>query len=83
MSVTNAHLYHSIENDLLIPDITNIFEFYTWKLPVIDHTIIIFDIETTVISQTYHAYESCCINKYKQITGKFPIMCDNCDPKYN
>jgi hypothetical protein len=83
MSVTNAHLYHSIENDLLKNEITNIFEFYTWTLPIIKHTIIIFDIETTVISQTYHAYESCCINKYKKITGKFPIMCDNCDPTYN
>ena len=80
MSVTNAHLYHTIEKDLLETD--NAWEFYSWTLPEIKHTIIILGIETTVVSQTYHAYESCCIGKYKSLTGTIPILCDNCDPAY-
>jgi hypothetical protein len=80
MSVTNAHLYHTIEKDLLETD--NAWEFYSWTLPEIKHTITILGIETTVVSQTYHAYESCCIGKYKNLTGTIPILCDNCDPTY-
>lgn len=80
MSVTNAHLYHSIEKDLL--ETESKYEFYTWTLPVVEHIITILGEETKVVSQTYHAYESCCIKKYKSITGIIPIMCDNSDPTY-
>ena len=80
MSVTNAHLYHSIEKDLL--ETESKYEFYTWTLPIVEHTINILGEETKVVSQTYHAYESCCIKKYKSITGIIPIMCDNSDPTY-
>ena len=80
MSVTNAHLYHSIEKDLLETD--SKWDFYTWTLPILEQKINILGIETTVIAQTYHAYESCCIKKYKDITGKIPILCDNSDPTY-
>lgn len=80
MSVTNAHLYHTIEADLLGTD--SVWEFHTWTLPVIQHTINILGMETTVTAQTFHAYESCCIKKYKSISGKIPFLCDNCDPSY-
>jgi hypothetical protein len=80
MSVTNAHLYHSIEKDLLETD--SVWEFYAWTLPEIIHNVDIFGIDTAIISQTFHAYESCCIKKYKAITGHIPIMCDNSDPCY-
>ena len=80
MSVTNAHLYHSIENDLLKSD--SKWEFYTWTLPVLEQKITIFDIETKIIAQTYHVYESCCIKKHKEIIGKIPILCDKSDPTY-
>jgi hypothetical protein len=80
MSVTNAHLYHSIELDLL--DTESKWELYTWTLPVVQQTINILGEETIITSQTYHAYESCCIKKYKTLTGILPILCDNCDPKY-
>lgn len=79
-SITNARLYHSIEKDLL--ETVSVWKVYTWTLPVVKHTINILGTETTVISQTYHAYESCCIKKYKEITGHIPLMCDNCDPIY-
>lgn len=80
MSVTNAHLYHTIEKDLLETECE--WEFYTWALPVIDCTVDILGTETKINVQTYHAYESCCINKYKNLTGHIPILCDNCDPSY-
>ena len=71
---------NSIEKDLL--ETESVWKVYTWTLPVVKHTINILGTETTVISQTYHAYESCCIKKYKEITGHIPLMCDNCDPIY-
>lgn len=80
MSVTNAHIYHTIEKDLIETD--SIWEFYVWKLPIIQHTINILGYDTTIISQTYHAYESCCIKKYKSLTKTLPLLCDNCDPTY-
>jgi hypothetical protein len=70
-SITNARLYHSIEKDLL--ETVSVWKVYTWTLPVVKHTINILGTETTVISQTYHAYESCCIKKYKEITGHIPL----------
>ena len=80
MSVTNAHLYHTIEKDLLDGDST--WEFYTWTLPVVENTINILGTEIKVVAQTYHVYESCCIKKYKDITGTIPLLCDNSDPQY-
>ena len=60
----------------------SIWEFYVWKLPIIQHTISILGYDTIIISQTYHAYESCCIKKYKSLTKTLPLLCDNCDPTY-
>lgn len=79
-SLTNARIYHSIEKDLLYSD--SIWEIYVWELPVTEFTINILGIDTKVVSQTFHAYESRCISKYKELTGKIPILCDNFDPKY-
>lgn len=79
MSVTNAHLYHTIEDDLLRG---NRWEFYSWKLP---HTVVSVDIlgqTIDVIAQTYHAYEARCIELFKTITGHIPQLCDNADPTY-
>lgn len=81
MSVTNAYLYHTIEASL-IHNKKNIWKFYVWDLPIITHEVNILGEETTVISQTFHAYESVCINKYKKTVGKLPLLCDNCDPNY-
>ena len=80
MSVTNAHLYHTIEEDLLAG---NSWEFWTWVLPVISVSVYILGTPTEVIAQTYHAYESRCIQKFKDTTGVIPQLCDNSDPSYN
>ena len=82
MSVTNAHIYHSIESDLLSSITRNKWEFYVWKLPVVSIEVDIFEEKTTIIAQTFHAYETKCIKKYQKHTGKLPPFCDNCDPEY-
>jgi len=79
MSVTNAHLYHTIETDLLLG---NTWEFYSWKLPHTTVEVNILGKMTTVIAQTYHAYESRCIELFRSITGHIPQLCDNADPTY-
>jgi len=80
MSVTNAYLYHSIEKDLLYNDVT--WEFWTWELPVIKLPVNILNVNVEVIAQTFHAYESICIKKFKEVTGHIPLLCDNSDPNY-
>lgn len=80
MSVTNAHVYHTIEQDLLETDST--WEIYTWLLPITTITQNIFGEEVQIIAQTYHAYESCCINLFRSITGSMPFLCNNSDPNY-
>jgi hypothetical protein len=80
MSVTNAYLYHTIENDLLESDL--VWEIWSWKLPVTSVDVIILGEITKVTAQTYHAYESICIKKFKDITGKIPLLCENSDPGY-
>ncbi len=80
MSVTNAHLYHTIEKDLLDTDST--WEIWSWKLPQVIIPVVILNMETNVIAQTYHAFESICINKFKEITGHIPLLCNNSDPGY-
>jgi hypothetical protein len=79
MSVTNAHLYHTIEHDLLLG---NKWEFYSWKLPDTTVPVEIFGEMIQVVAQTYHAYESRCIELFKTITGHIPQLCDNADPTY-
>lgn len=80
MSVTNAYLYHTIEKDLLETDST--WDFYSWELPIIKIPVNILDEEIDVVAQTFHAYESICIKKFKQQTGFIPLLCDNSDPGY-
>lgn len=80
MSVTNAYLYHTIESDLL--EEGNNWEFYSWVLPCITIPICIVGEEVNVIAQTFHAYESVCIKKFKDTTGSIPLLCDNSDPTY-
>ena len=80
MSVTNAHLYHTIEDDLLKG---NTWEFWTWTLPTVSVTVDIMGTDTTVIAQTYHAYESRCMEMFKtEESGDIPQLCDNADPNY-
>ena len=80
MSVTNAYLYHTIEEDII--NTQSNWEFWSWKLPIISLPVEILEEQINVIAQTYHAYESICIKKFKNITGKIPLLCDNSDPNY-
>ena len=79
MSVTNAHLYHTIEKGLLEGER---WEIWTWILPPLTVNINIFDEEVEVIAQTYHAYESVTMKKFKNLAGHIPQLCNNSDPGY-
>lgn len=79
MSVTNAHLYHTIEDGLLRGED---WKFYIWKLPSVQVTVDILGTPTTVIAQTYHAYESKIMQKFSQTAGALPLLCNNADPHY-
>lgn len=79
MSVTNAHLYHTIEDDLLKG---NHWEFWTWWLPTVKVTVDIMGSQCVVVAQTYHAYESRCIEIFRKESGDIPQLCDNADPNY-
>ena len=80
MSVTNAHLYHTIEDDLLENE--SKWEFWCWKLPVTTVQVEIMGVPTEIIAQTFHAYESRCMEKFRKLTGHIPQLCDNADPSY-
>lgn len=80
MSVTNAYLYHTIEQDLLTTQST--WTIYIWKLPNKKYTENILGKNVEIISQTFHAYETRCIEKYKELTGHIPLLSSNCDPRY-
>lgn len=80
MSVTNAHLYHSIEKDMI--EKNGVWKIYIWNLPIVQISVNILGDETKINAQTYHAYESKCIEKFKNMCGTLPILCDNSDPKY-
>lgn len=80
MSVTNAHLYHTIEDSLLEGDE---WSFYTWMLPPSTFTRTMPDGTVSVIkAQTYHAYESWAIEQFKSLTEHIPQLCNNSDPLY-
>ena len=72
MSVTNAHLYHTIEHDLLYHNSS--WKFYIWDLPVRQYYINIFGKSQKVVAQTYHAYEKHCIDEFKTMNGCIPIL---------
>lgn len=80
MSVTNAHLYHTIESELLENGVK--WEFYMWELPRTCVEVEILGETVEVVAQTYHAYESRVMEKYRSLAGKIPVLCDNSDPSY-
>ena len=58
------------------------WSFWSWKLPTITVSVNILGVQTNVIAQTYHAYESRCIEIFRKETGAIPQLCDNADPNY-
>jgi hypothetical protein len=73
MSVTNAYLYHTIEDDLLKG---NTWEFWSWTLPAVKVSIDIFGSTVDVEAQVYHAYERRCIELFKQKYNRLPQLCN-------
>jgi hypothetical protein len=57
-------------------------QMYGYELPKTEMTIKIFDNETKITAQTYHAYETTFLEDYKKNYNEYPILNDNCDPDY-
>ena len=80
MSVTNAHLYHTIESGLLTGDK---WEFYIWTIPTVTVSVDILGKMCEIKAQTYHAYESRSMSLFKTLSGGMsPTLSENCDPGY-
>lgn len=78
-SKTNGFIYNTFEFYL---NLGCKIEMYGYELPKTEITIKIFDKETKIIAQTYHAYESTFLEDYKKNYNEYPILSDNCDPDY-
>jgi hypothetical protein len=78
-SKTNAFIYNTFQFYL---QLGCKIEMYGYELPKTEIIIEIFDKETKIIAQTYHAYESTFLTDYKKKYIEYPILSDNCDPDY-
>ena len=78
-SKTNGFIYNTFDFYL---NLGCKIEMYGYELPKTDITINIFEKETKISTQTYHAYESTFLEDYKKNYNEYPILCDNCDPDY-
>ena len=76
-SKTNGFIYNTFEFYL---NLGCKIEMYGYELPKTELTIEIFDKETKITAQTYHAYESTFLEDYKKNYNEYPILSDNCDP---
>jgi hypothetical protein len=78
-SVTNAYVYNTFEfylqNGYKI-------EMYGYELPITTVKKTICDESIDIVCQTFHAYESVFIQKYKESTKCLPPLCDNSCPEY-
>lgn len=80
MSVTNAYVYHTIEDD--IRNRNGVWEIWVWKLPIVLTHVDILGKTFEIPAQVYHAYESVCMDKFKMRTGSIPQLCNNSDPAF-
>ena len=78
-SKTNGFIYNTFDFYLKLGCK---IEMYGYELPKTEFTIEIFDKETKIIAQTYHAYESTFLEDYRKNYGEYPILSDNADPDY-
>ena len=80
MSVTNAHLYHTIEADLLEG---GHWEMWSWELPAHNFEVEMpTGVKVQIATQTYHAYESWSMSEFQGMAGHIPQLCNNSDPNY-
>jgi hypothetical protein len=78
-SKTNGFIYNTFEFYL---NLGCKIEMYGYELPKTKFNIKIFEKETEITAQTYHAYESTFLEDYKFQYNEYPILNDNCDPDY-
>tara|TARA_B110000285_G_scaffold235456_1_gene317296 strand:- start:5481 stop:6128 length:648 start_codon:yes stop_codon:yes gene_type:complete len=78
-SKTNGFIYNTFEFYL---NLGCKIQMYGYELPKTEITIEIFNKETKITTQTYHAYESTFLEDYKKNYNEYPILSDNCDPNY-
>lgn len=78
-SKTNAFIYNTFEFYL---NLGFKIEMYGYKLPIKETTTEFFGKEIKITVQTYHTYESICLENYKKNYKKYPILSNNCDPNY-
>jgi hypothetical protein len=78
-SKTNGFIYNTFDFYLNLGCKVQMFGY---KLPKVEQSVNIFGEETKITVQTYHAYESKCLNDYKKTYNEYPILSDNCDPEY-
>lgn len=57
-------------------------QMYGYKIQKTEITIKIFDKETKITTQTYHAYETKFLEDYKKNYNIYPILSDKCDPNH-
>lgn len=78
-SKTNAFIYNTC---VFYLNLGCKIELYGYELPKTELNIKIFDKETKIKAQTYHAYESTFLEDYKKNYNKYPILSENGDPDY-
>ena len=78
-SKTNGFIYNTFEFYL---SLGCKIEMYGYELPKTEISIKIFDKDTTIVAQTFHAYESTFLEDYKKNYNSYPLLSDNCDPDY-
>ena len=78
-SITNARIYNTF--DYYITEGCEI-DMYVYEIPNTPVSKNIFGKDCEINIQTYHAYESVALDKYRNQNGKFPKLSLNSDPKY-
>jgi hypothetical protein len=78
-SKTNGYIYNTFEFYIKLGCK---IEMYGYELPVDTKEIDFFGKKVTIVSQNFTAYESLLMSEYKDNYDKYPVLNDNCDPRY-
>ena len=78
-SKTNGYIYNTFEFYIKLGCK---IEMYGYELPVDTKEIDFFGKKVEIVSQNFTAYESLLMSEYKDRYDKYPVLNDNCDPRY-
>ena len=78
-SITNAFIYNTF---VFYLELGYTIEMFAYALPEYSVTIEVLGETRRITAQTYHAYESIFLQDFKKQFGEYPLLSDNCDPKY-